>query len=283
MRDLEDAIDEIKKETIESRGLIIKVSNLTNSLAADIKAIAKRQASYEQRFRWNGGVAYVLFALLAFAGLKLYSDARFGLLESENEQLRRVNEQIQKDVKLEQRRLVERERTEERAAQFYDLIKKQRKQEASDLYAQISKEPLSKVEADVFREAVTRFKTDLSWETFQQGLDLVRSGRYAEAAEVLKRSLSTGPQAAHASQARYHLAFSLFKLDKCSESLPLLRTLLDQQADKEQHDDASWLLAKCTAKGGNIAEARTLFKSFLRKWPRSPLAPQARQDLAELK
>ena len=40
MRDTDDEIREIKTEIIESRGLIIKTNNLTNSLAADIKSIA---------------------------------------------------------------------------------------------------------------------------------------------------------------------------------------------------------------------------------------------------
>ncbi|HEX4355561.1 MAG TPA: hypothetical protein VHZ95_21695, partial [Polyangiales bacterium] len=68
MRDADDEIREIKTEIIESRGLIIKTNNLTNSLAADIKSIAKRQAGYEQRFNLNSAVAYALFAILSFVG-----------------------------------------------------------------------------------------------------------------------------------------------------------------------------------------------------------------------
>ena len=65
VRDTDDEIREIKNEIIESRGLVIKTNNLTNSLAGDIKSIAKRQANYEQRFTWNSAVAYVLFAIPA--------------------------------------------------------------------------------------------------------------------------------------------------------------------------------------------------------------------------
>src|SRR6476660_475378 len=76
MRDTDDEIREIKTEIIESRGLVIKTNNLTNSLAADIKSIARRQAVYERRFTLNSAVAYVLFATLSFVGLKLWSDVR---------------------------------------------------------------------------------------------------------------------------------------------------------------------------------------------------------------
>ena len=83
VRETDEEIREIKKEIIESRGLTIKTNNLVNSLGADIKSIAKRQAGYERRFNWNGAVAYALFAALSFGGLKLASDATIAAIESE--------------------------------------------------------------------------------------------------------------------------------------------------------------------------------------------------------
>ncbi len=41
MRDVDDEVRQIKKEIVESRGLIIKTKNLVNALGADIKSIAK--------------------------------------------------------------------------------------------------------------------------------------------------------------------------------------------------------------------------------------------------
>jgi len=38
MDQFDDELREIKREIVESRGLVIKTNNLTNSLAADIKA-----------------------------------------------------------------------------------------------------------------------------------------------------------------------------------------------------------------------------------------------------
>ena len=50
MREVDEEIREVKKEIIESRGLVIKTNNLTNALSADVKSIGKRQATYERRF-----------------------------------------------------------------------------------------------------------------------------------------------------------------------------------------------------------------------------------------
>ena len=53
MHEVDDELREIKREIIESRGLVIKTNNLTNALSADIKSIAKRQQTYERRLSWN--------------------------------------------------------------------------------------------------------------------------------------------------------------------------------------------------------------------------------------
>ena len=100
MREAEEEIREIKKEIIESRGLTIKTNNLVNSLAADIKHIAKRQAGYERRFNWNSAVAYVLFATLAFVGLKLASDARIREIEASHADLREHARQLTMEASL---------------------------------------------------------------------------------------------------------------------------------------------------------------------------------------
>ncbi|HQK20995.1 MAG TPA: hypothetical protein PLJ27_26265, partial [Polyangiaceae bacterium] len=64
MDDFDDELREIKREIIESRGLVIKTNNLTNALAADIKSIAKRQQGYERRIVWNSATAYVVFVIV---------------------------------------------------------------------------------------------------------------------------------------------------------------------------------------------------------------------------
>src|SRR6476661_8628920 len=124
MRDADDEIREIKTEIIESRALIIKTNNLTNSLAADIKAIARRQLAYERRFTMNSAVAYVLFAALSFVGLKLWSDVRVEEIASEKREQARQLTELRRDLEEETRRAEKREQAETKAAAYYELIRK---------------------------------------------------------------------------------------------------------------------------------------------------------------
>ena len=71
VHEVDEELREIKREIIESRGLVIKTNNLTNALSADIKSIAKRQQQYERRLSWNSATAYIVFVVVVFAALKL--------------------------------------------------------------------------------------------------------------------------------------------------------------------------------------------------------------------
>lgn len=282
MRDPDDEIREIRTEIIESRGLIIKTNNLTNSLAADIKSIAKRQASYERRFTWNSAVAYALFALLSFVGLKLWSDVRVREIEGEKEELSRQVTDLRRDLEEETRRAEKREQAEARAAQFYTLIRNKELTRVVEGYEEIRGEQLSKAEAELFRDTEVKFRLQLSVDAYQTGLSLMRTGRYAEAAESFQEAIRLQEDAAHIPGVKLNLAQALLKLGRASEASLLASELIDQNIDKEIQDDAAWLLSQCAESLGNIDDARNALRLLLRRWPRSALVTDARKHLADL-
>ena len=282
MQDQDDEIREIKTEIIESRGLVIKTNNLTNSLAADIKSIARRQASYERQFNWNSAVAYVLFATLSFVGLKLWSDVRINEIESEKAGLGREVRELRRDLGEETRRAEKREQAEARAAAFYQLIRKKEFTKVVDGYEEIRQEHLSKAEAERFRDTEDRFRLALSVNAYQGGLGLMRTGRYAEAAESFQESIRLKEESSHIPAVKYNLARALWKLGRHGEASILAQEVIDQNGDRELQDDAAWLLSACSEDLGKIDDARNALRLLLRRWPRSALVPDARKRLGEL-
>ncbi|MDH5672789.1 MAG: tetratricopeptide repeat protein [Myxococcales bacterium] len=282
MHDADDEIREIKTEIIESRGLIIKSNNLTNSLAADLKSIAKRQAGYERRFTINSAVAYVLFATLSFVGLKLWSDVRITEIEAEKEELERQVKDLRRDLDEETRRAGQREQAETKAAAFYELIRKKEYTKIVEGYDDIRQELLSKAEAEMFRDTEDRFRLQLSVNAFQTGLGLMRTGRYAEAAESFQESTRLKEEASHIPAVKLNLARALWRLGRAGEATILAQEVIDQNVDRELQDDAAWLLSECAEDLGNIDDARNALRLLLRRWPRSALIPDARKRLGEL-
>ncbi|NCQ59878.1 MAG: tetratricopeptide repeat protein [Myxococcales bacterium] len=282
MREADEEIREIKKEIIESRGLTIKTNNLVNALGADIKSIAKRQAGYERRFNWNSAVVYVLVATLSFAGLKLASDARIREIEAEKTRLSHSVRELRRELDDETRRAEERSRAEAQAGDFYDLIRQQQRAEVVAGYDAISHEKLSRAENAFFRDTYDRFRLDLSVTAYQNGLDLMRTGRYAEAAEKLQESIRLKDEAAHIPAVKYQLARALRRLGRQSEALVYARQVVEQNTDRELQDDAMWLMALCAEELDDIDAARDSLRTLIRRWPRSSFAHDARPKLRDL-
>src|ERR1700688_2962828 len=122
MHDVDDELHEIKREIIESRGLVIKTNNLTKALSADIKSIAKRQHGYERRLAWNSATAYVVFVVVVFAALKFVVAARVDAIEATGKHLRDENARYKQELDELKQREADRHAAELEAAKFYNLV-----------------------------------------------------------------------------------------------------------------------------------------------------------------
>jgi TolA-binding protein len=282
MADVDEEIREIKREIIESRGLVIKTSNLTNSLAADIKSIAKRQAGYERRFNWNSWVAYILFAALSFLGLWFATQARISEYEAVAEQLRQRTEALQRELEEERGRAERRLRAETQASQFYRLIRERRRAEAVEQYTEVRREELSPAEAAFFQDQVERFQVDLSVQAYQNGIDLVRTGRYAEAAEAFEEARRLDEDGTHIPAVKLELARALRHLGRTARAKELAAEVAEQTIDRELQDDGLLLFAQCAEEVNEIDEARAALRTYMRRWPRGAFAVDVRQHLADL-
>lgn len=282
MQDLEDEIREIKREIIESRGLTIKTGNLVNALAADMKSIAKRQTGYERRLNWNSAAAYVLFATLAFVGLKLASDARIREMESEHSDLKARLHDIERELSEQMRRAERREHAEQTAAVYYEQIRNQKRAEVVAGFDNIKGEELSKAEAAFFRDTVERFRLDLSVQSFQQGLELLRTERFAEAANAFQEALRLKDDASHIPAVKYNLARALKRLGRQGEAIVLAQAVVNQDTDRDLQDDALFVVADCAEELGRLDDARNALRQLMRRWPRSALALDARTRVQSL-
>ncbi|MCS6857061.1 MAG: tetratricopeptide repeat protein, partial [Sandaracinaceae bacterium] len=282
MADVEEEIGEMKRETIEIRAMVIKISNTLSALGADVKTIARRQANYEQRISWNSWVAYVLFALLSFLGLWLAKNASVSAYEEQVERLKRRVEELQRELSEETQRAEVRARAEAKALQFYHLIRERRKEEVVEQYPEIRKELLSAAEAAFFRDMVDRFQEDLSFQAYHNGLDLMRTGRYAEAAESFQEALRLREDAPHGPAVRLELARALRHLGQEARAKDLAAEVAEQTIDRELQDDALLLFAECAEAVGAIDEARAALRTYLRRWPRGAYASEVRKRLSQL-
>jgi TolA-binding protein len=280
--EFDEEVRELKREIIETRGLIIKTNNLTNALSADLKSIAKRQQGYERRLVWNSATAYVVFVLVVFVALKLAWDARVDAVRAETEQTRQAVDRMSRELKEAQKRDEERAKAEARAGSFYELIRQGKRAEVVEQFESLNKEPLTRTELAVFADAVDRARGELSIAAYHQGLDHARVGRWHEAAQSLEESLRYKDDASHTPLTRYNLADAYRHLARQRDAIPLLIQLSEASSDKEVMDDATFLLAECLIDIQAWNDAKNTLRSFSRRFSDSPYMNQVRTQLADL-
>jgi TolA-binding protein len=282
MHEVDDELREIKREIIESRGLVIKTNNLTNALSADIKSIAKRQQGYERRLAWNSATAYVVFVVVVFAALKFAVDARVDAIDAQAKHLRDENARMKQDLDDARQQLAERSASELEAAKFYDLVKDGRRVDVIKGWDAMKTKPLTKSEAQFFADAVDRAKVEQATQLYLQGLDSVRLQRWQEAASAFEESLKYDDSASVSPQAKLELANADRKLHKQKEAIAILEPLVEQNVDREVLDDALEQLAWCQTEIEAYNDAKNTWRTLLRKFPDSHYAPEGKLALQTL-
>ena len=92
--ELDKGLEEICREVIESRNLVIKTDNLLKNLHAELKMVGKRQEDFQKRQWISSGVAYAGFAILCVTGAILVSTARTSSATSERERLEKQVQEL---------------------------------------------------------------------------------------------------------------------------------------------------------------------------------------------
>jgi TolA-binding protein len=282
MVEFDEELREIKREIVESRGLVIKTNNLTNALAADLKSISKRQLSFERRAFWNSAAANALFIVVVIGVVKLAWDARVDAVEAETRGSREKIAGFEKDLAELTQAREDRARAESAAAAYYELVRTGRRQELIDGFDAIRKLPLSRAELAFFTDAVDRAKGELSIEAYHQGLDHVRTGRWHEAAVSLEDSVKLQQSGAHIPAARLALARAYRKLGRQRDALPVLLGLSEASPDKEIMDDATFLLAECYIDIQAWNDAKSTLRAFIKRFPDSAYINDAKMSLADI-
>jgi tetratricopeptide (TPR) repeat protein len=282
MHEADDELREIKREIIESRGLVIKTNNLTNALSADIKSIAKRQQGYERRLAWNSATAYVVFVAVVFWALKFTVDARVDAIEATSRHVRDENSHMKQEIDELKQREADRHAAELEAAKFYSLVREGKRVEVVRGWETVKTKPLTKAEAQFLADAFDKARIEQATLLYWQGLESSRLQRWQEAASAFEESLRYDDAGAVAPQTKLELANAYRKLRKQKDAIALLTQLTEQPIDKEVQDDALELLAWCQTELEAYNDAKSTWRTLLRRFPDSHYVPEAKLALQTL-
>lgn len=283
--ELEDEVRELKREVIESRGLVIKTNNLTNALAADLKSISKRQAGYERRISWNSASAYISFIVVVLIGVKVLWDYQYENLRSGDGGSKVELEKARATIKELEKREEARARSETAAHKLYDLAKAGKRAEFLEQVELAQREGggLTKTELAIFQDFAERYRNELALERYSAGLDHARVARFQEAATAFEESLKIKPESTTSAATRLALAQAYRHLSRQRDAVPVLQALSESTTvDKDIQAAAMWELAQCQVEIQAWNDAKATLRNFTKKFPDHARNADARVQLQEL-
>jgi TolA-binding protein len=282
MRVSEEDLLDIKRELIESRGLVIKTNNLAAALSADLRAIAKRQQGYERKISWNSAVAYVVFVVVVLLALKFAWDSQLDQVAGKNDALKKESERLREENKDLRKQVDDRARSDLRSFQFYELIRQGKRADVMEAYEQVKKEPLTRTELAMFEDAIEKTRNELAGQMYAQGLDKMRVQRWQEAANAFEEALKHKEESIVAPQAKLGLAEAYRKLNRQKDAIVLLSALVQNPVNKEIHDDALYHLAWCQMDVQAWNDAKDTWRMLIRKYPETRFAAEGKVQLSAL-
>ena len=245
--ELDKAFEEIRREVIESRNLVIKTDNLLKNLHAELKLVSKRQEDFQRRQWVSSGVAYAAFVGLAVAGALGVANARAGAATQERERLEKQVQELSGQVekqRVEAQALLVNERG---AAEVYRLMTAgagEERLKGVDALARLDLSKLSPFLARVLQDRAVALRKEVGATALERGKTAFRRQEWSAAAEELKRVLALSPAEEDALEASYYLGNALVQLRKNEDAIPHLVRFVEGDKRAKTRDFAMLLLVQ---------------------------------------
>jgi TolA-binding protein len=280
---LAEQVADLAHQVVETRNQMIKTANLLGNVSAEIREIARLHQQQRRLLGFNSATTYVIFTVLISTSFYFTYRSRVERLDFEKDQVGRERAAALNKLETMRQAAEKRREAESRAAAFYRLSQSGQIQPALKQYSEIAQLPLSRVEAAVFQDWVSRSRARLAYSSYAAGMKALEEKHYKRAATEFGKSLSYVPNPAHEASLRYYLGVSQMKLGSYQEAAAELERALGADAEKLVSAEIRFHLGTIYEQLGRRDKAKAAYAAYIKGHPATPLTNQARRRLAALK
>lgn len=280
---VDDLLRELHSEIIETRTQVIKTDNAVRNLGGELKAIARRQESYERRLTVNSSVAYVLFAALSFLGLLLFFRASIARTELDEALVAQEAAALEGEIQTLTADLERRRESERAAYDFYELLASGRRDEVVERFPTVQGRLLDRATIELFRREVDRIRLELASETYQAGIQHFENEQWQDARDALTRSQAYVDTTAYASDLHYRLGEALYQLGDDAGAIRYFDLALPTgELTRQQQIVAAFHRAESLRRLDRSLEAADAYRQFARRFDSHYWAATARARAAAI-
>jgi len=280
---LEEAIQEIKKEIIETHNLIIKTDNLVKNLTSEIRQIQKRQERYERKYIFNSVFAYVIFVIIIFAGLYVAFEAKVGVVHREKQALEEQVRKVKGEFEEVQHKLAVRAQQEKSIESFMRLKKENRPLDALKAVDNVDPNQLT---SQLMRQVVVKEAEDLrakiGEDALNSGKEYLAKGQLQKALSEIDRGLEFKPTPSVAAIMYLQRGNILVKLNRNAQSAEAYLSAANADPKGVGVDSMLSMAATALETSGDVPRALSVYERIINEYGNSSYAAQARRKVAKL-
>lgn len=243
--DTDKGLDDIRREVIESRNLVIKTDNLLKNLHAELKLVGKRQEDFQKRQWVSSAVTYLGFLGLCIGAAVFVSNARVGAVASDREKLEKQVAELNSQVERLKSESQVAQAAEQRAAEVYKqmtTLTGDDRLRAIDALGKLDVTKVSPFAQRALQDRAALLRKEIGGGMFERGMKAYRKSEWSAAADELSRFLALSPPEDDATEATYSLGYSLFQQKKHDAALPWLQKYVAGPKSSKNHDYAMIML-----------------------------------------
>ncbi len=276
-------LEEIRREVIEGRNLVIKTDNQLKTLHAELKLVGKRQEDFQRRQWISSAVAYVVFAGLCVAGAIAISNAKTASAGADRErfekQVKELSAQIDQ-LKVADATLAANERT---ANEVYKLMSQGQgddRLKGIDALAKVDQTKLSPFARAVLADRATLLRKEVGAAFLERGKSAFRRQDYPATVTELTRFMAMNPVEEDAVDASYFLGNALIQTRKADEAVPHLQRYIAGDKRAKNRDYAMLMLVQALDASGQRDKAAETARDAVNTYPSSEFSGSFRSRLS---
>lgn len=245
--ELDRALDDIRREVIEARNLVIKTDNQVKNLQADVKLVGKRQED-SQRKQWrSSAVAYVLFAGLCVTGAALVTNGRTAAAAQEKARLEKQVTDLNATTDKIKADAATAAAQEKAAMDIYRMMSGGAgpdRLKGVDALAKIDRNKLTPFLKQVLDDRAAALKKELGATAFEKGRSAFKRQDFAVTIDELTRFMALAPTDEEAIEASWYLGDAYVQKKQYEQAIPYLVRFIQGDKRAKVRDFAMALLVQ---------------------------------------
>lgn len=285
MADTDRELQELRREVIEARNLVIKTDNLLKNLQADVKRVSGKQEAFEKRSWANGATAYILFMTLSALGAYMFArgaiDRNAAELVSEQTARKAADNARDEALAAEAARVA----ASKKALVVWDALVGTdiaARDKAVEEALAFDPSQLTPFEAKALNAKALSLRQAVADAALDAGRSAFNRKNYAQAADELDRHWKLSPKGPE-DVALLLLGQSLHALKRWDDAAKALKAFLDMSPNSRSADYVTLIYGEALAESGHPQEAIEVYEAGARKFSSSQFASWMRTRAKRLK